>query len=276
MLEIDPALQQSTSQMNRIFVPGADGAQVPLGAVARVERDVAPLRVTHRGQFPATTISFNLGEGIALGDATELVQQAEREVMLPATIRAQYGGNAAAFQSFSRSQPFLILGAVVAIYLVLGILYESFIHPLTIISTLPTAGLGALLALLATGTPFSVMALIGVILLMGIVKKNAIMMVDFALDYERTHGAGGEAAILAASRDRFRPILMTTLAALLGAVPLALGTGTGAEMRQPLGITIIGGLLMSQVLTLYTTPVIFLALDRWRHRARPAASPSPV
>jgi len=272
VLEIDPALQQSPSQLSRIFVPAADGTQIPLGALAHVERDVAPLRVTHRGQFPATTISFNLGEGIALGDATALVQQAEREVMLPASIRSQYGGNAAAFNEFNRSQPLLILAALVSIYLVLGILYESFIHPLTIISTLPTAGLGALLALLATGTPFSVMALIGVILLMGIVKKNAIMLVDFALEHERTEGLGGTAAILAACRDRFRPILMTTLAALLGAVPLALGTGTGAEMRQPLGITIIGGLIVSQLLTLYTTPVIFLALDRWRHRRAPAAA----
>ncbi|HWX46640.1 MAG TPA: efflux RND transporter permease subunit [Roseomonas sp.] len=272
VLEIDPALQQSPTQLNRIFVPAADGTQIPLGALAHVERDVAPLRVTHRGQFPATTISFNLGEGIALGDATALVQQAEREVMLPASIRSQYGGNAAAFNEFNRSQPLLILAALVSIYLVLGILYESFIHPLTIISTLPTAGLGALLALLATGTPFSVMALIGVILLMGIVKKNAIMLVDFALEHERTEGLGGTAAILAACRDRFRPILMTTLAALLGAVPLALGTGTGAEMRQPLGITIIGGLIVSQLLTLYTTPVIFLALDRWRHRRAPAAA----
>ena len=272
VLEIDPALQQSPSQLSRIFVPAADGTQIPLGALAHVERDVAPLRVTHRGQFPATTISFNLGEGIALGDATALVQQAEREVMLPASIRSQYGGNAAAFNEFNRSQPLLILAALVSIYLVLGILYESFIHPLTIISTLPTAGLGALLALLATGTPFSVMALIGVILLMGIVKKNAIMLVDFALEHERTEGLGGTAAILAACRDRFRPILMTTLAALLGAVPLALGTGTGAEMRQPLGITIIGGLIVSQLLTLYTTPVIFLALDRWRHRGAPATA----
>ncbi|HWL82937.1 MAG TPA: efflux RND transporter permease subunit [Roseomonas sp.] len=269
VLEIDPALQQASTQLNRIFVPANDGTQVPLGALARVERDVAPLRVTHRGQFPATTITFNLGEGLALSDATELVQQAEREVMLPGTIRSQYGGNAAAFNEFSRSQPLLILAALVSIYLVLGILYESFIHPLTIISTLPTAGLGALLALLATGTAFSVMALIGVILLMGIVKKNAIMLVDFALEHERTEGLGSTAAILAACRDRFRPILMTTLAALFGAVPLALGTGTGAEMRQPLGITIIGGLVVSQLLTLYTTPVIFLALDRLRRRRPP-------
>ncbi|MFC3125963.1 efflux RND transporter permease subunit [Pseudoroseomonas globiformis] len=274
VLEIDPALQQSPAQLDRIFVPAGDGNQIPLRALARVERDTAPLRVTHRGQFPATTISFNLGEGIALGDATALVQQAEREAMLPGTIRSQYGGNAAAFQSFNRSQPMLILAALVSIYLVLGILYESYIHPLTIISTLPSAGLGALLALLVTGVPFSVMGLIGVILLMGIVKKNAIMMVDFALEHEREERLGSQAAILAACRDRFRPILMTTLAALLGAVPLAVGTGTGAEMRQPLGIAIIGGLAVSQVLTLYTTPVTFLLLDRFRRQKHVAPQPA--
>ncbi|MBI0434468.1 efflux RND transporter permease subunit [Roseomonas sp. KE0001] len=274
VLEIDPGLQRDATQLQRIFLPGTDGAQVPLGAVARVERDVAPLRVTHRGQFPATTISFNLGPGLALSDATALVQQAEREALLPGSIRSQYGGNAAAFQDFTRSQPLLILGAILAIYIVLGVLYESYIHPLTIISTLPTAGLGALLALLLTGLPFSVMALIGVILLMGIVKKNAIMLVDFALEHEREEGRGSEAAILAACQDRFRPILMTTLAALLGAVPLAIGIGTGAEMRQPLGVTIIGGLIVSQLLTLYTTPVIFLALDRWRRR--PVMAPQPA
>ena len=273
VLEIDPALQQDATQLNRIFVPGRDGP-VPLGTVARLERDVAPLRVTHRGQFPATSITFNLAPGMPLSQATALVQQAERDAMLPATVRAQFGGNAAAFEEFLKNQPLLILGALVVIYLVLGILYESFIHPLTILSTLPTAGLGALLALFLTDTPFSVIALIGVILLMGIVKKNGIMLVDFALEHEREHGMGSEAAILAACRDRFRPILMTTLAALLGAVPLAVGFGTGAEMRQPLGITIIGGLVVSQILTLYITPATFLSLDRWRRRD--AAAPLPA
>jgi multidrug efflux pump len=200
----------------------------------------------------------------------------QRQVQLPSTIRPQFGGNAAAAQSFTRDMPLLILGAFLAIYVVLGVLYESYVHPLTIISTLPTAGLGALLALLVTNTPLTVIALIGVILLLGIVKKNAIMMVDFALAHERSEGGSSEEAILAACRERFRPILMTTLAALLGAVPLALGTGTGSELRSPLGIAIIGGLIVSQVLTLYTTPVIYLALDRLRWRDAPRSVPAPA
>jgi len=278
VLEIDPALQQDATQFDRIFVPSSSGTPVPLKALARVERDVAPLRVTHRGQYPATTISFNLSPDIDIGAVPPLLQQAELEAGLPDTIRGQYGGNAAAFQAFSRDQPILIVASLVVIYIVLGVLYESFIHPLTILSTLPTAGIGALLALLLTGTSLTVIALIGVILLMGIVKKNAIMMIDFALEQERHHGLDSEASILAACRDRFRPILMTTLAALLGAVPLAVATGAGSELHRPLGITIIGGLLLSQLLTLYTTPVVYLALDRLRRR-RPkptVAPPSPA
>ncbi|MBO1076532.1 efflux RND transporter permease subunit [Roseomonas marmotae] len=277
VLEIDPALQQDATQFDRIFVPSADGTPVPLKALARVERDVAPVRVTHRGQYPATTISFNISPDLAIGDVAPLLQQAELEVGLPDTIRGQYGGNAAAAQSFMSDMPILILAALAVIYIVLGVLYESFIHPITILSTLPTAGIGALLALMVTNTPLSVIALIGVILLMGIVKKNAIMMVDFALEHERSQGSGSEESILAACRDRFRPILMTTLAAIFGAVPLAVASGAGSELHRPLGITIIGGLLLSQLLTLYTTPVVYLALDRWRRRpARRPESHAPA
>ena len=272
VIEVEAVLQHDASQLNALFVPGSGGAQVPLGAVARVERTTAPQQVTHQGQFPAATITFNLPEGVSLGQAQELVRGAERDVQMPATVRTQFGGNAAAFQSFARDQPLLILGALLTIYVVLGVLYESYVHPLTILSSLPAAGLGGLLALFATGTDLSVIALIGIILLLGIVKKNAIMLVDFALEHERKERLGSEAAILAACHDRFRPILMTTLAALLGAVPLAIGGGTGAELRQPLGITIIGGLALSQVLTLYTTPVVYLTLDRFRRRRAPMRS----
>ncbi|GGJ18536.1 efflux RND transporter permease subunit [Neoroseomonas lacus] len=261
VLEIDPLLTEAPENLDRIFLPGRSGP-VPLGAVARLERGISPSTITHQGMFPAATITFNLADGVSLGEAAAVIEQAALAIQMPASIRGEFAGNARAFQSFQSGLPLLILAAVIAIYIVLGVLYESLIHPLTIISTLPTAGIGALLALLATGLSFTVIALIGVILLMGIVKKNAIMMVDFALEHERAGGEGGMQAILEACRERFRPILMTTLAALFGAIPLALATGPGAELRSPLGITIIGGMMLSQVLTLYTTPVVYLALER--------------
>ena len=276
VLEIDPEKQQAPEQVDDIWLPGAGGVMVPLSAVTRLERGTAPLFVTHQGLYPAATITFNLNEGTTLGQATAMVEQATAEVGLPDGLRTEFAGNARAFQSFARDQPLLILAALITIYIVLGILYEHLLHPITILSTLPTAGIGALLALLATGTAFSVIALIGVILLMGIVKKNAIMIVDFALEHAREEGIGGREAVLAACRERFRPILMTTLAAVLGALPLVLGSGPGSELRYPLGVTLIGGLLLAQLVTLYTTPVVYLALDfGTRRRARglaPAAA----
>src|SRR5438874_1625388 len=260
VLEIDPKFQSDPSNLEQIFVAGANGAQVPLSAVVHYARGLSPLAVFHSQSFPSTTVSFNLLPDVPLEVATSNIQRAVGELHMPEGIRRSFDGNAGDFNKTSGRQPLLILGALVAMYIVLGVLYESLAHPLTIISTLPSAGLGALLALLVTGSELTVIAFIGIILLIGIVKKNGIMLVDFALEGERQRGLSPDRAIFEACMERFRPILMTTLAALLGAVPLVVASGPGSELRRPLGITIIGGLLVSQILTLYTTPVIYLLL----------------
>ncbi len=276
ILEAAPAYQTSPDALSKLYVPGTGGAQVPLSAFSRMERTTAPLSVAHQEQFPAATISFDVARGAALSAAIDGVSRAEADVDLPSSVVSTFTGDAAEFRRSLDGQPWLILAAAVTIYIVLGILYESFIHPLTILSTLPSAGVGALLALMLFGLDLSVVALIGIILLMGIVKKNAIMMIDFALAAEREQGLGATEAIIQACRLRFRPIMMTTLAALFGALPLALAHGAGAELRIPLGITIIGGLLLSQLITLYTTPVIYLGLEGLRQRLVAAPENQPA
>ncbi|MDE1943159.1 MAG: efflux RND transporter permease subunit [Betaproteobacteria bacterium] len=264
VMEAAPQFWQSPAMLEQTYVTGANGSVVPLSAVAHFSPGNAALAVNHQGQFPASTITFNLPIGVSLGQATKAIDNAFLRLGVPASIQGGFQGTAKVFRSSLANQPLLIFGALLAVYIVLGILYESLVHPLTILSTLPSAGVGALLALLATHVEFSLMALIGVILLIGIVKKNAIMMIDFALQAERQHGLAPEAAIMEACKLRFRPIMMTTLAAMLGALPLAVGWGVGSELRRPLGISILGGLAVSQVLTLYTTPVVYIYLDRFR------------
>ena len=280
VLEVKEEFRAAPEALGRVYLrsnPAAGGsAQVPLATVASVQERAAPLVIAHQGQFPAVTISFNLAPGASLGDAVDAINGAAREIGLPPSIQSGFLGAARAFQASLANEPILILAAVITVYIVLGVLYESWVHPVTILSTLPSAGLGALLALILTRLELSVIALIGIILLIGIVMKNAIMMIDFALDMQRTQGRPAREAIEEACRLRFRPILMTTMAALLGGVPLAFGGGVGAELRQPLGIAIVGGLIVSQLLTLYTTPVIYLAFDRLGSSRRATAPPGRV
>jgi multidrug efflux pump len=263
ILEADPSLQASLDSLDSIYLPSSVGTTpVRLSVMAKMRQETAPLQVSHLGQFPSATISFNLAPGGSLGEAVTAIKKAEADIAMPLGVITSFQGAALAFQSSLSNQVFLILAAIVTVYIVLGVLYESFIHPLTILSTLPSAGIGALLALIIAGDDLTIVAIIGIILLIGIVKKNAIMMIDFALDAERNEGKPPREAIYQACLLRFRPILMTTMAAMLGALPLMVGTGAGSELRHPLGISIVGGLLVSQVLTLFTTPVIYLWFDR--------------
>ena len=276
ILELQPRYRLGPDALSDLYITTADNRQVPLLALTKVSTTNAPLTINHQAQFPSVTLSFNLSPGVSLGEAVRTVEDATTHIGLPPSFRAGFQGTAQAFQASLANEGWLILAAIVTVYIVLGVLYESFIHPLTILSTLPSAGIGAILALVATGHDLGIVALIGIVLLIGIVKKNAIMMIDFALEAQREQGKPPEEAIYQASLLRFRPIMMTTMAALLGGLPLALASGMGAELRRPLGISIVGGLILSQLLTLYTTPVIYLAFDRlaarWGFREQAAAS----
>ena len=275
ILEIDPLRQKDPSDIEAIYVPGAGGIQVPLSSISHIEKSFAPLVTNHQGQFPAVTISYNLRPDAVLDEANKALIAAVDSMHLPDSIHYDFAGDAKAFQASAGSQILLVLAALVSVYIVLGVLYESLAHPLTIISTLPSAGLGALLALQATNTDLSLIAFIGIVLLIGIVKKNGIMLVDFALEGERERGLEANEAIYEAALERFRPILMTTLAALFGAIPLIIATGPGSDLRRPLGITIAGGLIVSQILTFYTTPVVYLLLDKL-HRRISGRAPRPA
>jgi hydrophobe/amphiphile efflux-1 (HAE1) family protein len=274
VLEVPPSLQQGPEALDALYVRGSNGALVPLRQLGHVEPSTLPLAINHQGQFPSTTLSFNLAPNVALGPAVAAIHQAEASIGMPVGVKAGFQGTAQAFADSSAGQPLLIIMALLVVYVVLGVLYESFVHPVTILSTLPSAGVGALVALQLSGIDLSIIALVGLILLVGIVKKNAIMMIDFAIEAERDQGLSPRDAIFQACVLRFRPILMTTMAALLGAIPLAFGSGLGSELRRPLGVSIVGGLLVSQLLTMFTTPVVYLALDRFTRRAtRPQPAP---
>jgi multidrug efflux pump len=283
-MEVAPQFQQTPEALQDIYLRSTAGTPVPLAAFTHYEPSNTPLAVNHQGQVPSVTISFNLAPGVSLGEATQAIEDAERTIGFPPTVSASFQGTAAAFQDSLSSEPILILTALITVYIVLGMLYESYIHPITILSTLPSAGVGALLALLLTHNELNVIGTIGIILLIGLVKKNAIMMIDVALDVERSQGKPPVEAIFDACILRFRPIMMTTMAALLGGLPLALGRGTGSELHRPLGITIVGGLIVSQMLTLFTTPVVYVYMDRLRlalgggeESARPEpSSPGPA
>jgi len=286
VMEIDPKFQQSPDALKNIYVRSSTGQTVPLSAFTHYQESNTSLAIAHQGQFPAVTITFNLAPNVPLGDAVKAIQDVERKIGLPSSIQGGFQGTAQAFQDSVSTMPLLILAALATVYIVLGILYENYVHPLTILSTLPSAGVGALLAILVTNSQLDIIALIGIILLIGIVKKNAILMIDFAIQAERNEGNSAKESIYQACLLRFRPIMMTTMAALLGAVPIAVGRGNGAEVRRPLGIAICGGLIVSQMLTLYTTPVVYLYLDRFRAwvsggkrlrrlDAAPSAAPSP-